>query len=166
VLKNIHVDVAFERPDYAYELRGPALPFFHNVFPSSIVGIPDAEIENVTLENIIIRYPGRGNNGLAHLPITALDRVPENAADYPEFSMFGELPAWGFYVRHVKGLRMQNIRISIDQPDYRPAIVMDDVKDGVIRTLIVKGDTSPHQVVLYKNENVEIEKGIAVLKVP
>jgi hypothetical protein len=27
------VDIAFERPDYAYEIRGPELPFFHNTFP-------------------------------------------------------------------------------------------------------------------------------------
>jgi hypothetical protein len=35
------VEVAFERPDYAYEIRGPELPFFHNTFPSSITGIRD-----------------------------------------------------------------------------------------------------------------------------
>src|SRR5688500_6203271 len=35
-IKNIKVEVAFERPDYAYEMRGPALSFFHNTFPASI----------------------------------------------------------------------------------------------------------------------------------
>ena len=34
IIKNVKVEVAFERPDYKYEMRGPALPFFHNIFPS------------------------------------------------------------------------------------------------------------------------------------
>src|SRR5690606_7213434 len=105
-------------------MRGPDLPFFHNTFPSSITGLPGQPVENVTLENIEIRYPGRGNEGLAYMPLWRLDAVPERPADYPEFSMFGELPAWGFYVRHVDGVVFRNVRISIDAPDYRPAYVV------------------------------------------
>ena len=95
-LKNIKVEVAFKRPDYNYDIRGPELPFFHNVFPSSITGIPEHPIENITLENIELIFPGRGNNGLANMPLSRLRAVPENEAKYPEFSMFGELPAWDF----------------------------------------------------------------------
>src|SRR5687767_2441460 len=68
-IKNMKVDVAFERPDYKYEIRGPELPFFHNIFPSSITGIPGQMVENVTLENIEINFPGKGNNGLANMPL-------------------------------------------------------------------------------------------------
>jgi hypothetical protein len=39
---------------------------------------------------------------MAYIPLTALERVPEQIKEYPEFSMFGELPAWAFYVGHVK----------------------------------------------------------------
>ena len=59
-LRNIKVEVPLERPDYAYEIRGPTLPFFHNIFPSSITGIPGHPVENVTLENIEIIYPWKG----------------------------------------------------------------------------------------------------------
>ena len=88
-LKNMKVEISFERPDYAYEIRGPELPFFHNIFPSSITGIPGYPVQNVSLENIEIIYPGRGNNGLANMPLSRLDKVPEQVAEYPEFSMFG-----------------------------------------------------------------------------
>jgi hypothetical protein len=32
--------------------------------------------------------------------------VPELPADYPECDMFGWLPAYGLYCRHVKNLRL------------------------------------------------------------
>ena len=100
-LKNVHisnvtVQVPFDRPDKDYDLRGPAEPFFHNPFPASVVGIPGQYVQNVTLENIEITFPGRGNKGLAYLPLNRLHDVPELAENYPEFSMFGELPAWAF----------------------------------------------------------------------
>jgi hypothetical protein len=163
-IKNIKVGVAFERPDYTYEIRGPALPFFHNIFPSSIAGIPGERVENVTLENIEINYPGRGNNGLANLPLSKLDKVPEKVAEYPEFSMFGELPAWGFYVRHVDGLTLKNIKLSIAAPDYRYALVFDDVRNLEIERMTIQGESKEKHIVLHNAENVKIENEQAVLR--
>ena len=54
--------------------------------------------------------------------------VPEEIGSYPEFHMFGELPAWGLFVRHVDGLVLDNVKMSIREPDYRPIMVaVDDV---------------------------------------
>jgi hypothetical protein len=66
--------------------------------------------------------------------------VPEVPKKYPEFSMFGELPAWGFYVRHVEGLQMKNVVLKLKKADYRPAIVFDDVDGLKLEALKVKGD--------------------------
>ncbi|KFF02640.1 glycoside hydrolase family 28 protein [Flavobacterium reichenbachii] len=128
-IKNIKVQVPFGRPDINYDVRGPEVDFFHNPFPSSIVGLQGYVIENVVLENIEINYPGRASKGMAYMPLNRLDQVPEAAKDYPEFSMFGELPAYGFYVRHVNGLIMKNIKLTLDDDDFRPAFVFDDVKN-------------------------------------
>lgn len=163
-IKNMKVDIAFERPDYAYDIRGPELPFFHNIFPSSITGIPEHPVQNVTLENIEIHYPGRGNNGLANAPLSRLDQVPEKENDYPEFSMFGELPAWGFYVRHMDGLTMKNIILSIEAPDYRPALVFDDVRNLNISSLTIKGDIKEKHIVLHQTENEKIDDAQSVWK--
>lgn len=143
VIRNMDVQVPFSRTDERYEIRGPALPFFHNVFPSSIVGIPGHPVENVRLEHIRITYPGRGNPAYANLPVSRLHSVPENANKYPEFSMFGELPAWGLYVRHAAGLHMSDIEVRIQKPDYRPAMVFDDVKGLHYENTVVKGDEKP-----------------------
>jgi polygalacturonase len=164
IIKNMKVDVAFSRPDEAYEIRGPELPFFHNTFPSSITGVPGYAVENVTLENIEINYPGRGNNGLAYMPLSRLDDVPENKASYPEFSMFGELPAWGLYVRHMEGLTIKNMKLTIEAPDYRPALVFDDVRNLDIQSMMILGDAKAKQIILRKTENVKMDSEQSVLK--
>ena len=46
-----------------------------------------------------------------------------NEKGYPEFTMFEELPSWGFYVRHVKGIQMHNIKLRLQEDDFRPAFV-------------------------------------------
>jgi hypothetical protein len=43
--------------------------------------------------------------------------------------MFGELPAYGLYMRHVNGITIKNIKFTLDDADFRPAFVFDDVKD-------------------------------------
>lgn len=128
-IKNIQVQVPFGRPDINYDLRGPEVDFFHNPFPSSIVGIPGSQIENVSLENITISYPGKATKGMAYVSLSRLEQVPEKVQDYPEFSMFGELPAWAFYVRHAKGISFKNIKVTLDDTDFRPAFVFDDVQN-------------------------------------
>ncbi len=155
VIKNVKVTVPFKRPDYAYEMRGPELPFFHNVFPSSIAGLPGHPIQNVTLENIEINYPGRGNKAFAYLPLSRLDDVPEQEKHYPEFSMFGELPAWGFYVRHAEGITFNNMVLKIRDADYRPALVFDDVKNVELRSVELKGDEKEQLMIFHRSENIK-----------
>jgi parallel beta-helix repeat protein len=155
IIRNIKVTVPFNKPDMAYNIRGPELPYFHNVFPSSITGNPGVYVENVILENIKIIYPGRGNKAYANLPLYRIKDVPELETSYPEFSMFGELPAWGFYVRHVKGLTFKNINLSIKDPDYRPAMVFDDTHQLRIESLKVSGDNKPNPIFYKDTSNVE-----------
>lgn len=157
-IRNMTVVVPFERPDVAYKLQGPALPFFHNIFPASITGIPGHYVENVHLENIEIRYPGKGNPAYANMPLWRLEDVPEQIGLYPEFSMFGELPAWGLYVRHAKGITMKNIRMSIKEADYRPAMVFDDVENLIIEDLDISGDEKSDPIFLHHTEEVTIEE--------
>jgi len=64
---------------------------------------------------------------MAYMPLWRAYDVPEYIDRYPEFSMFGELPAWGFYLRHVQGLKLSNVRLSLKADDFRPAFVLEDV---------------------------------------
>lgn len=90
---------------------------------NSITGLPGLPAEDITLENIRITAVGGGKEE------DAQRQVPEQETKYPEYTMFGVLPAYGFYCRHVRGLRFSNVRVGFAKPDLRPAFVCDDVED-------------------------------------
>lgn len=131
VIRDLTCQVPFGRPDEAYDLRGPEVDFFHNPFPSSICGIPGNCIEHITLQDIKIIYPGRATKGMAYMPLWRKHDVSEQIGKYPEFTMFGELPAWGFYLRHVRDITFKNVQLSVADDDFRPAIVEEDVEGFV-----------------------------------
>ena len=55
---------------------------------------------------------------------------PELEDAYPENTMFGTLPAYGFFVRHVAGIELDNVAVRYEQTDTRPAFVLRDVSDA------------------------------------
>ena len=87
---------------------------------SSITGLPGHRVQGVTLSDIDITMAG----GAAE---AGPADVPEVPGDYPHAPMFGPLPAYGLYVRHVDGLTLRNVRLRAAAPDARPAILVDDV---------------------------------------
>lgn len=95
----------------------------------SITGLPAHNIENVSLNNIHLSFEGTGTKK------DAFREIPKKPTSYPESTMFGTLPAYGFFCRHVKGIKFQNIRLKTSAPDYRHAIVFDDVDEAVIDSL-------------------------------
>jgi len=79
--------------------------------------------------------------------------------------MFGELPAWAFYVRHVSGLNLKNISVKAKNKDYRPAYVFDDVTGLNLEKINIKEDDSDPQVVLKQvnKESLDIDKNLIKL---
>jgi len=98
----------------------------------SITGLPGHPIEDVTLENIRLGFDGGGT-----LEDTKRE-IPERETSYPESTMFGTLPAYGFYCRHAKGLRFRNVKLWTDQLDLRHAMMFDDVQELSIDGLDAK----------------------------
>jgi hypothetical protein len=41
--------------------------------------------------------------------------------------MFGLLPAYGFFIRHAKGIELNSVEVRFMQEDRRPAFVLEDV---------------------------------------
>ena len=114
----------------------------------AIESVDGAEIENVKLENIEIVCPGRATRGMAYMSVSRLKDVPENEKGYPEFTMFEELPSWGFYVRHVKGIQMHNIKLRLQEDDFRPAFVFDRVSNVRLSGISLPENKKAGQVVL------------------
>ena len=90
---------------------------------SIIAGIPGHPVEDVTLSNIRIHALGGGT--LAQ----GSREIPEKEDGYPEPTMFGDTPSCGFFIRHVKGLRVDQVSLSNMKDDLRAAFVLNDAID-------------------------------------
>lgn len=180
-IANVKVDVPLLKPDQGYPTEGPpdhlrpgedkmpkrpssfhifGHPFLpYNLIPSSIVGVPGYPVQGVVLENIEITYGGRASKDIAYIPLGAITSIPENESGYSEFSMFGELPAWGFYVRHAENIKMKNVKIKYLENDFRPAFVFDDV-EGIDMADIDIPTVTDMPVMLFNNASGIVTKNI------
>jgi hypothetical protein len=112
----------------------PAAGFYRGVSISHIVGdnigktgcavagIPGHPLRDISLDDISLRFEGGGTFEEA----ARLD-VPERENGYPEATMFGVLPAYGIYARHVENLRLRNLDLGFVGSEVRPPFVFQDV---------------------------------------
>ncbi|MGE5351933.1 MAG: glycoside hydrolase family 28 protein [Acidobacteriota bacterium] len=123
----------------------------------SISGIPGHPVENVSLNNISVSYIGGG---------TSTDRanpMPELENQYPESTMWGNLPSYGFYLRHAKGVELNNIRLSFEKSDSRPALEIVDASDIKLRNLEAKISPEAQSLLSVENgNNISIENSCAI----
>ncbi|MCR5463437.1 MAG: glycoside hydrolase [Bacteroidales bacterium] len=160
VIKNMYAEVPLDKPDAGYSYEGPVEDLPRNVLPSIIYGNPNIKIENVRLENIEIVYPGHADPEYAYRGSSKeeLDAIPEMETSYPEFSNWKELPAWGFYIRHADGIVFDNVKITVDGEDYRPAIVTDDVNGLRLKDVEINQDTAEKgkkQIITKDTKNIK-----------
>ena len=102
---------------------------FASSIACSVTGVRDVRPENVVFRNVALELKGGGRRA------DALCEVPERESDYPENRMFDfqMLPASGFYLRHVDGVRFENVRVAVASGalDERETVVSDDCS-GVV----------------------------------
>lgn len=89
-----------------------------------ISGIPDHPIEDVKINDVYLHYRAEQENGSTGVA------PPEDEQKYPEPTMFGPLPAQGFFVRHVKNIEFTNVEIACDEPDSRPMFWLNNVEEA------------------------------------
>lgn len=145
VIRNMYAEVPFEKPDAGYMYEGPVEDLPRNVCPSGIQGIPGLRIQNVLLENVEIHYPGKADASYAFRGTSKaeLEAIPELEKSYPEYSNWKELPAWGFYIRHADDITFKNVKIVVEDEDYRPAVVADDVNGLDLKGLTIIQKSAP-----------------------
>lgn len=98
-------------------------------FASLFSGIPGHPIEDLRLSNITLQYRGGGAKR------DAQRQPPENEKGYPDPVMFGVIPAYGLYFRHVKNLHVSNVSLAFDKPEHRPPIVLEDVHTATLENI-------------------------------
>jgi hypothetical protein len=88
-----------------------------------ISGLSDYPIEDVKINEPSMDHRGGGTRQMADREVTELED------GYPEPRNFGDIPASGFYVRHVRNIEFTNGGIVALQPDAWPVLVLEHVED-------------------------------------
>lgn len=134
-------------------------------YASTITGIPGHNVEDIRLSNIrIIAAGGLTLDQVAKQPADLVNTfffraqggvpprepyaTPEREKEYPEPSMFGILPAWGFFIRHAAGIELSGVDMKTMRPDGRPAFVLDDVADSRFQNIQAEKNTGVSSFVL------------------
>ena len=109
-------------------------------FCMAVVSGPGSRIENISFSDIDITFPGGGTAEQA----SRLD-VGEllEAFDYLKWAVpfDTDLPASALYLRHVKGVRLENVRFAVEKPDARAFIAGDDVQDLTLQGVVGRAPT-------------------------
>lgn len=115
-----------------------------------VTGMPDEPVRNVWLNNIRVQFRGGGTKDLVNKDYR------EQGTNYPEPKFAGETPAYGLYARHVVGLHANNLTFSYVRPEFRPAVVLDDVRDSKIDDIYAPTESGIEKIVMFNCENVEL----------
>ena len=114
-----------------------------------VTGMKGEPVRNVWLSNIRLSFKGGGTKDLVNKDYR------EQGTNYPEPKFAGWTPAYGLYARHVEGLYVNDVTFRYERPDYRPAVVLDDVRHAVLRAVDAPTEPGVQQVVSFRSSEVE-----------
>jgi polygalacturonase len=119
-------------------------------FASILSGIPGYAIEDVKISDVYIQSAGAGTDAMAQL------QPVEKADGYPEPSMFGTTPAYGFYLRHLRNLEMSHVEVATTAHDARPAFCLEDVERADFFAITAQAGTSGDAFALRNAKDIRI----------
>jgi hypothetical protein len=122
-------------------------------FASIISAVPGNYIEDVQLNNIVIYYR-QMDSAQEKIPTI----VPENEKAYPEPAKMGIMPAYGFFIRHAKNIRLNNVEVYFTGEEIRPAMVLEDVQDILLNHVKAQASLKSKTFVLKNAEAIMLEQ--------
>lgn len=125
--------------------------------PAMIMGIPGSPVEDVELSNIKFYFNTSGTKEMITKP------VGEQLKDYPDPGMWGgNMPAYGFYIRHAKNIRLSNVSLFCDGKEERPALFIDDVQNISLNNMEIQKNTETPFIILKNIKDFKLSqvKGI------
>ena len=117
----------------------------------SITGLPGHPVRHVWLSDISIHQ--QGGVKASDLPAIRDSVVNEKSKAYPEATMWGNLPAKGFYLRHTRDVHFDGVEVQTEAPDARPDFVEEDTEgwgdqgNGTYRNPVLNADFSDPDVI-------------------
>jgi polygalacturonase len=100
---------------------------YHWASPISGATLPDGSthrLQNVTFDNVRITNKG----GMTSVP----PDPPEYAGQYPDPNLWGDMPAFGYFVRHADGVTFTNSAPGVSPGDARKGIELRDAANVTI----------------------------------
>lgn len=90
---------------------------------------------NLMFQNVHITFDGSSS--------TVPSTPPEYVGQYPDPNLWGDLPAFGYFVRHVSGMTMVDCSVALSGTDARPWLVLNDAPNF---SNTATGSTNPETV--------------------
>ncbi len=112
---------------------------------SSITGLPGYPVKNILLNNVQLFTKGGVKEGDFNKDVT------EDEKGYPQPSVWENLPAYGLYLRHIKGISINGLMLGVKNSDSRFPIVAEDISNIQIKGCQLIGNTNSNPFVLGKS---------------
>jgi hypothetical protein len=126
-------------------------------YSSSITGIPGAKIENVYLSNIRIVNSGGLKSGEY---IHDIQRISEEEREYPQPNIWGNLPCYGLFIRHVRNVSVSGASFTSLAPDPRWPVTAIDVDNLKITGMEVNKTPEGTRILLQSVNKYQLDKEI------
>ena len=120
-------------------------------YASMIAGLPGHPVEDVKMSNIYIRIKGGAPKE------QALNVVGEHEKNYPDPQEFGAMPVYGFFIRHAKNVELDHVELKLENDDFRPAILLDDVSGASLTNVKATKVGDVPSLILKNVEDVRIK---------
>jgi polygalacturonase len=98
-------------------------------FAVMIMGVPGFPVEQVVIRDFTFESEGGRCKELAGRV------VPEMIDGYPDPHQFGPMPAYGFFIRHAKDIKLLEGDLRLIAPDARPCIFSEDAENLEVRNV-------------------------------
>ena len=96
-------------------------------------GLPEHPLHDIHLDNIKINCLGGGTR------VANEREVSEMVGKYPSANRYEDVATCGLFIRHVTGLKLEDVELSMDNVDFRHVVICDDVQDLMIDSLNAPG---------------------------
>ena len=106
-----------------------------------VTGMKDVPLQNIWLSNIRLFFQGGGSKELVN------KAYREQGTNYPEPKFAGQTPAYGLYARHIENLSVSDVTFRYERPDYRPAILLENVKDVRLTNIDAPTENGVEQII-------------------
>jgi len=157
-------DLTFSNIKGSATMRKPQCPDSNSVM--FFQGYPGTDIENITLNNVQLTFPGGGTKEQAERrELTDMDKIDPLKDGYwtDHKTTFGIAPASALYARHVRNLRLTNVEFKILAPDARAAVFLNQASDVTLDDLKISGvggdPVAAASLLLLDSQRVNVQKG-------